>query len=106
MRWTDPRRRAVLVALTAALALGTLSAVLFSAEEKRLSVNVENGLYFVVVLDKEAGEYVDVRELLQPLGEVTLRRRENKVRLRAHGRELEFAHGEASFQSGGKRSNL
>jgi len=102
MRWTDRRLILALVVAVAALSLPWLR----SAEDKLLSVNVNNGLYLVPVLDKDGQEYVDARELLQPLGEVELRIRGDKARLRSHGRELDFSHGTPGYEIQGKRASL
>lgn len=104
MRWTE--RTLAAIALVIAIAFAALSVRLHSAEDKRLSVNAENGVYFVPVLERDSHDYVDVRELLQPLGEVQLRVRGDRVRLRSQGREVDFTRGSGAYEVSGKRGSL
>ena len=104
MRWTDASLPAA--AFIVALALAGFATRVLSAEAKRLSVNAENGIYFVPVVEREGQDYVDARELLQPLGEVRIRVRGDQARLRSQGRDIEFRNGSSSYEVTGKRGNM
>ncbi len=76
------------------------------AQEKRLTVFTPRGSYSVPVLDRTGVEYVEVLDLLQPLGEVSAREDKGRCKLRFNEHESEFKDGDAQAKVRGNRVTL
>ncbi len=83
-----------------------VSAVSGSAEGKRLSVYSEAANYTVTVVERGGVDYVDLQELLAPLGPTSARADGHQWKLRYKNLEAEFSDGRTLARAGGQTFDL
>ncbi len=91
MRWIDEGGRAALVRmLLVALTVATLRLPAPSAEEKRLTVYAPEHTYVVAIEQREGSDWVNLYDVLSPLGETTSRIEGHRWRVRFNRVNAEF----------------
>ena len=102
MRWSE-HVRAVGSAPVLILALLALA---MPSQEKRLTIFAPRGPYSPAVLERDGAEYVELLDLLQPLGTASAKLDGRKCKLRFNEHESEFKDGDTQAKVRGNRVNL
>src|SRR5438067_10203988 len=84
------RFRLQIVAVISAVAIGSVLLSIGSSDQKRISIYSGNANYTLNVSDRDGKEYVDLLEILQPLGASSARSDRASWRLRFGNVESEF----------------
>jgi N-acetylmuramoyl-L-alanine amidase len=84
------RIRLQIVTVISAVAIGSVLISIGSSDQKRISIYSGNANYTLKVSDRDGKEYVDLLELLQPLGATSARSDRASCRLRFGNVESEF----------------
>ena len=83
-----------------------LTLAISAQEEKRLTFYAAGKSFSVPVHERNNRDYVDLLEVLRPLGGTGEQQEHNKFRARIGGREAEFQRGKNKANIGGKNVDL
>jgi N-acetylmuramoyl-L-alanine amidase len=88
--WQSDQVRLLIVALISAAFIGSVLLSIGASDQKRISIYSGSANYTLNVSDRDGKEYVDLLEILQPLGATSTRSDGSNWRVRFGGVESEF----------------